>query len=249
MKTFLGILLVGAALLAPLTSFAIGANAQYELNNRMGGVAHKHALGDLILGAGTGSTLANGKIWIGSSGALSVAQTLSGDVTTTNGGVTAIGSAKVTEAMIAPMGSSGVAAAGLNVLRTAHLVWDPTTVAAHRTGTAQAFGAGYTASIPANSLIVRVYFVTTTAVTSTGNNGTIAFNCLGAGDLLAAVDPDSTWGVTNGMGSGTITGIQVAGVSLIGLKTAAGCAPTYTVATNNFLGGRVHIFIDYVMAD
>lgn len=152
----------------------------------------------------------------------------------------------VTEAKILPMAGS---TASLNVMRTAHLIWDPTTTTTHRTGTAVAFGAGFGAAIPANSLIVRVYYYTKTAVVSTGNNGTIAFNCLNAGDLQAAVDPDATWGLANGMGSGTITGIQVAGVSLIGLVVAAGCTPTLTVATNNFTGGRVHIYIDYVTFD
>lgn len=45
--------------------------------------------------------LADGKIWIGDSGGAAVARTLSGDVTVSNTGVTAIGALKVTNAMIA----------------------------------------------------------------------------------------------------------------------------------------------------
>lgn len=157
-----------------------------------------------------------------------------------------IAAGAVTESKLLPMAGS---TSSLNVKRTAHLIWDPTTTTTHRTGTAVAFGTGFGATIPANSLITQVYYYTKTAVVSTGNNGTIAFNCLSAGDLQVAVDPDGTWGLANGMGSGTITGIPVAGVSLVGLVVAAGCTPTLTVATNNFTGGRVHIYIDYVTFD
>lgn len=157
-----------------------------------------------------------------------------------------IAAAAVSESKLLPMAGS---TSSLNVKRTAHLIWDPSGTAAHRTGTATAFGAGFGAAIPANSLITKVYYYTKTAVVSTGNNGTIAFNCLNAGDLQVAVDPDATWGLAGGMGSGTITGIQVAGTSLIGLVVAAGCTPTLTVATNNFTAGRVHIYIDYVTFD
>lgn len=192
------------------------------------------------------AALTSTNILLGNSSNVATSTAVTGDVTISNTGVTAIGAGKVTEAMLLPMASS---TSSLNVKRTAHLIWDPTTTAAHRTGTNTAFGAGFGASIPANSLITKVYFYTKTAVVSTGNNGTIAFNCLGAGDLLAAVDPDGTWGLANGMGSGTITGIPVAGVSYVGLVVAAGCTPTLTVATNNFTGGRVHIYIDYVTFD
>lgn len=44
-------------------------------------------------------SLADGKIWIGDGSAIATARTLSGDVTVSNTGVTAIGSGKVTEAM------------------------------------------------------------------------------------------------------------------------------------------------------
>ncbi len=247
MKLFLTLLL--ALTLTPRALAALPANTVYELNNRMGPIAFKYQLGTLLnnnQSVDNSASLANGKVWVGDSGGLAQEVTPSGDVTWSNAGVTAIGAGKVTEAMLLPMAGS---TSSLSVHRTAHLIWDPTTTAAHRTGTAVAFGAGFGASIPANSLIVRVYYYTKTAVVSTGNNGTIAFNCLNAGDLQAAVDPDSTWGLANGMGSGTITGIQVAGVSLIGLVVAAGCSPTFTVATNNFTGGRVHIYIDYVTFD
>jgi hypothetical protein len=47
-----------------------------------------------------GTSLSDGKVWIGSAGNVAAAQSLSGDVTVTNAGVTAIGSGKVTNAML-----------------------------------------------------------------------------------------------------------------------------------------------------
>lgn len=46
------------------------------------------------------ATLANGKIWIGSAGNAPVAQTLTGDVTVTNGGVTSIGAGVIVNSEI-----------------------------------------------------------------------------------------------------------------------------------------------------
>src|ERR1019366_8790809 len=46
------------------------------------------------------TTLADGAIWIGSAGNLPVAQTLTGDVTVTDLGVTAIGALKITNAQL-----------------------------------------------------------------------------------------------------------------------------------------------------
>jgi len=45
--------------------------------------------------------LANGKVWVGNGSNVATEVTLSGDVTTSNAGVTAIGAGKVTKAMLA----------------------------------------------------------------------------------------------------------------------------------------------------
>ena len=65
-----------------------------------------------ILPVGLG-TLADGKIWIGSSGNLPVAQTLTGDVTVTDVGVTAIGAGKIVNSQIA--NSAAIAYSKLNL--------------------------------------------------------------------------------------------------------------------------------------
>lgn len=59
------------------------------------------------------STLADGKIWIGSAGNLPVAQTLTGDVTTTNAGVTAIGAGKIVNSQV--NASAAIAYSKLNL--------------------------------------------------------------------------------------------------------------------------------------
>lgn len=59
------------------------------------------------------STLNNGKIWIGSVSNLPVAQTLTGDVTVTNGGVTAIGAGTIVNSQI--NNSAAIAYSKLNL--------------------------------------------------------------------------------------------------------------------------------------
>jgi uncharacterized protein (DUF697 family) len=132
-------------------------------------------------------------------------------------------------------------------VHTIHLTWDPSGKSAHRSGTAVAFDT-FQETIPINALVIRVLGVVETAVTSTSNNGTIAVNCLSAGDLLVAVDPDPAWYAGDLVG-GALTGTITAGSTFAGLRVAAGCSPTFTVATNNFLTGKVHLFVEYVVAD
>lgn len=59
------------------------------------------------------STLSDGKIWIGSSGNLPVAQTLSGDVTVTDVGVTSIGAGRIVNSQIS--NSAAIAYSKLNL--------------------------------------------------------------------------------------------------------------------------------------
>lgn len=76
MKTILSFLTLAIALVLPVQSFAaLNANTKYELNNKMGGVAHKHQLGTL-LDALTPTSLA-----VSTTLSVTGASTLSGDVT------------------------------------------------------------------------------------------------------------------------------------------------------------------------
>lgn len=59
------------------------------------------------------STLSNGAIWIGSGSNLPVAQTLTGDVTVTSAGVTAIGAGKIVNTQVS--GSAAIAYSKLNL--------------------------------------------------------------------------------------------------------------------------------------
>lgn len=83
----------------------ITAEQKAYLNKFMGGVAFKVQLGTLIENAESvvagEVALADGKVLVGNASGVAAAQTLSGDVTVSNAGVTAIGANKVTAAMLA----------------------------------------------------------------------------------------------------------------------------------------------------
>lgn len=96
-------LLLALALASGLAFGAITAAQKYQLNKWMGPVALTNTLGTLIDNASnfSGSSLADGKILVGDSTGAAAAVTPSGDVTISNTGVTAIGSTKVTNGMLA----------------------------------------------------------------------------------------------------------------------------------------------------
>ena len=83
----------------------ISADEIYKLNTQMGEVANQVQLGTLIANAEAVTAgeiaLADGSVLIGNASGVAAANTLTGDVTTTNAGVTAIGANKVTKAMLA----------------------------------------------------------------------------------------------------------------------------------------------------
>lgn len=93
--------------------------------------------------------------------------------------------------------------------------------------------------IPKGAIITQCYFDVITAFTSTGNNGTFAFNSEGAGDLLAAVDADTKSGVFAGVPVGTAATM---------IKMTAARTLQATVATNALLTGKLHCFVDYVLS-
>lgn len=83
----------------------ISTEEVYLLNRKMGRVASKVQLGTLIQNAeavvAADIALAESKVFVGNSSGVAAAVTLTGDVTNTNSGVTAIGSGKVLLAMLA----------------------------------------------------------------------------------------------------------------------------------------------------
>lgn len=96
-------ILVGVLVLSTSAHAVLSANNVYLLNNKMGPVANKVQLGSLLSGleSSTLGALADGKIWVGSALGAATEKTLSGDVTVSNAGVTAIGANKVLSSMIA----------------------------------------------------------------------------------------------------------------------------------------------------
>lgn len=82
----------------------ITAEQIYRLNNQMGRVASNVQLGTLIQNAENVTAgeiaIANGKVLIGNASGVGAAVTLTGDVTTDNTGLTAIGAGKVLNAMV-----------------------------------------------------------------------------------------------------------------------------------------------------
>jgi hypothetical protein len=123
----------------------------YGLRDNAGDIEFKDAggawtaLNSLSGGGGGGGSLpslANGSIWIGNGSAVATARTLSGDITVTNTGVTAIGSGKVTNAMLA----GSIAASKLV----------GTDIATVGTLTAGATGAGFTIALGTSSVTGRV---------------------------------------------------------------------------------------------
>lgn len=89
-------------IISPSAIALISTNQKYELNNRMGGIARKVQLGTLIQTAEglEGPALAAGKILVGNGSGVAAAVAPTGDVTINSSGVTAIGSSKVTSAML-----------------------------------------------------------------------------------------------------------------------------------------------------
>lgn len=101
MNKFLKARFLALALLVPLTTpvLAAGIPAGAEDSfNRMNSIAFKYSLGTLIkqaLGSASGVALPSGQVYVGNGSGVATAVTLSGDVTMSNAGVTAIGAGKV----------------------------------------------------------------------------------------------------------------------------------------------------------
>jgi len=121
---------------------------------------------------------------------------------------------------------------GLNLLGTARATYDFDVDG----GAVSSIGLGVT--IPANSVITKAWFDIITVFTSTGDNGTIALNAEGAGDLLAAVDADT-------LSAGPNAGIPV-GTAATMVKTTIARELTITIATNAILSGKLILFVEYV---
>ena len=97
-----------------------------------------------------------------------------------------------------------------------------------------------TVTLPNKAIITNVIIDVITAMTSTGNNGTIALGANTTVDLLAAVDADTLSAIHAGIPVGT------AGTSV---KLTAERALTVTIATNALLTGKFIVHVEYMISE
>lgn len=146
-------------------------------------------------------------------------------------GVSAIGSAKVTEAML-----KATSTEGLHAQRVARAVWDFAvdggTVAAHATGVI----------LPANALIIRSYIYVVTQIVDAGS-GTMAISCEDANNIKTATD------LTGSAAGAFIEGAQTGAVSAATGAIAAACDITFTIAGAAATAGKLIVFVEYVVGE
>jgi hypothetical protein len=175
--------------------------------------------------------IANGKLLIGDSNGVGQEQTISGDITISNAGVSAIASGTVVESdLVVPTSDS------LMAERTARVTYDVSVdggeVGAHALGV----------SLPANSIITRSWFYTVTQFTD-GGSGTVALSCEDAGNIYAAAD------ITGNSAGAFVTGVQDDAIGNFTGSIAASCEVTATVATAEQTAGKLILFIRYVVVE
>jgi len=94
--------------------------------------------------------------------------------------------------------------------------------------------------IPDNAIIKLAILDILTAMSSTGDNGTIAIASEGAGDLLATVDADTLSGISAGVPVGTAATM---------IKMTAERTLIMTVATNALLTGKFDLLVEYYLGN
>jgi hypothetical protein len=95
-------------------------------------------------------------------------------------------------------------------------------------------------TLPNKAIITNVIIDVITAMTSTGNNGTIALNANSAGDLLAAVDADTLSAIHAGIPVGT---------AATSVKLTAERTLQVTIATNALLSGKFIVHVEYMISE
>jgi hypothetical protein len=95
-------------------------------------------------------------------------------------------------------------------------------------------------TIPDNAVIVGCYIDILTAMSSTGNNGTMAVHLQSANDILSAVDGDTLSGIVACVPTGTAAS---------SFKLTAARVLTFTIATNAMLSGKFVVVIRYAVTE
>ncbi len=191
-----------------------------------------------------GGTLASAKLLVGSSGNVATARTVTGDVTISNTGVTAIGADKVLTTMVLDgtlleADLTAVGANGLHAHRTARATLNCAasgcSVGAHLLGV----------SLPAKALITRSYIYVKTQFTDTGTC-TVAVSCEDANNIKTATD------ITGTAAAGFIEGQSTGAASAFVAGIASTCEITATIADGGSCvpaNGYANIFVEYQVID
>lgn len=128
---------------------------------------------------------------------------------------------------------------GLGVLRVARATFDPTATAGQRTQAAHNLGV----TIPDKAIVVGGVVQVVTAVTS-GGSATLALSVQSANDIItAAAVSGAPWSTT---GLKAIVPKSNTPEST-GIALTAARAITATVATADLTGGKLHVFLHYLM--
>lgn len=181
------------------------------------------------------AALTSTNILVGSSGNVATSVAVTGDVTIGNTGVTAIGAAKVTQAML-----TAPSTAGLQASRTAYAVFDPSALSGDRTIAAHALAA----TLPINAFVTGFWYWVETTLTSATDAATVAFSIEAANDEVTAIaisDGTNPWDTT----AKPVEGITKIETTSTWLRTTAARAITATVAVEALTAGRIHIWADY----
>lgn len=155
---------------------------------------------DLINATAQTQTLASGKIWIGNASNLAAPQTLTGDVTVDNGGITAISSGVIVNADV--NASAAIAYSKLN-LANSILNADVNTSAAIAYSKLALTGSIVNADINASAAIVDTKLATISTANKVSNSATTATS---ANTASAIVARDSSGNFSAGTISAALTG-------------------------------------------
>lgn len=204
-------------------------------------------LGRSVASGVTDIALADGHVLVGNSSGLAADVAVTGDISITNAGVTAIASGVIVNADV--NASAGIAVSkleaantvGLGAKRICYAVFDPSAVAGDRTVAAHALGT----AIPDNAFVTGFWYWVETTLTSAGDLATVALSIEGADDCVAAI------AIGDGSNPWDTTALPVEGVPKIEntatwLATTAARQITATVAVEALTAGKVHVWAEYV---
>lgn len=185
---------------------------------------------------GTVTALADAHILVGSGAGVATDVAMSGDISITNAGVTAIGAAKVTAAMLATAAEDG-----LGMLRVARATFNPTANAGERTVAAHGLGV----TIPDKAIVVGGVMQVNALFTSAGGDtGTVAISVQSANDIVTAAAVSGAPYSSTGLKAITpkANTPETTGIALTAAREV-----TATVAVQALTAGKLTLNLYYMM--